>query len=85
MSTMKEVTRGIEIDFSDHEAMCKVMDNYHKTQTMLFGENEEGEMTTASIFEDKIVLVTFQSNHWLRKNIYHRDGTVEEMFEGKWE
>ena len=75
----------IRIDFSDLEAMCEVMDKYHTTKAMLLGENEDGEMTTTSIFEDEIVLVTFQSNHWVRKNILHRDGTIEEMFDGRWE
>ena len=75
----------IRIDFSDLKAMREVMDKYHTTETMLFGKTEEGEMTTTSIYKDKIVHVTYQNNHWIRKNIYHRDGTVEELFEGKWE
>ncbi len=75
----------IRIDFSDLEAMREVMDKYHTTETMLFGESEEGEMTTTSIFEDKIVHVTYQKNHWVRKAILHRDGSREEMFDGKWE
>lgn len=75
----------IEIDFNDLYAMRKVMDEYHTTETMLFGENEDGEMTTTSIFKDKIVLVTYQNNHWTRKNILYRDGTMCELFEGKWE
>lgn len=75
----------IRIDFSDLKAMCEVMDKYHTTETMLFGENEEGEMTTTSIFDDAIVVVTYQKNHWVRKNILHRDGTIEELFDGKWE
>ena len=34
-----------------------------------------------SIFEDKIVTMTSQSNGWRRKNIYYRDGSREETFE----
>ena len=75
----------IKIDFQDLTAMRKVMDEYHTTETMLFGENTEGEMTTTSIFKDKIVLVTHQKNGWVRKDILHRDGTREELFDGKWE
>lgn len=82
---MKDIITSIEIDFTDHDAMCEVMDEYHTTRTMLLGKNEDGEMITASIFEDYIVLVTYQDNHWVRKNIYHRDGTIEELFDGKWE
>lgn len=75
----------IRIDFQDLPAMRKVMDQYHTTETMLFGENTEGEMTTTSIFEDRIVMETYQKNHWVRRNILYRDGTCEELFDGKWE
>ena len=75
----------IKIDFQDLDAMRELMDKYHTTETMLFGKNDEGEMTTTSIFEDKIVHETYQNNHWIRKNILHRDGTIEEMYPGKWE
>lgn len=75
----------IMIDLQDLPAMRKVMDEYHTTKTMLFGENTEGEMTTTSIFQDRIVVVTYQKNGWVRKNILHRDGTMEELFDGKWE
>ena len=75
----------IRIDFQDLDAMREVMDKYHTTKTMLFGKNDEGEMTTTSIFEDRIVHTTYQSNHWIRTNILHRDGTIEELYDGKWE
>ena len=75
----------ILIDFQDLDAMRKVMDEYHTTETMLFGENTEGELTTTSIFKDRIVLVTYQNNHWVREATLHRDGTIEEVFRGKWE
>lgn len=81
---MKDIITGIEIDFGNHAAMCEAMDKYHTTETMLLGKNTDGEMVMVSIFADKIVQTTLQSNRWIRKNIYHRDGTVEELFEGKW-
>lgn len=31
-----------------------------------------------------IDVVNFQSNGWTRWNVYWRDGTREELFEGKW-
>ena len=31
--------------------------------------------------DDKIVTMTSQSNGWMRKNIYYRDGSREETFE----
>ena len=48
------------------------------------GVNTEFEETTISIFPEKIVYVTYQHNGWKRKNIYWRDGTREEMFDGRW-
>ena len=81
---MKDIITGIEIDFKNHAAMCEVMDKYHTLETMLLGKNDDGEMVTVHIFKDHILTETFQSNRWIRKNYYHRDGTVEELFEGKW-
>lgn len=77
--------KTIAIDFADLEAMREVMEKHHTTKTMLFGENMDGEKTNASIFKDRIILVTYQNNHWVRKNILHWDGTIEELFDGKWE
>lgn len=82
---MKDIITGIKLDFGDLDALREAMDKYHTTKTMLLGKNTEGEMVTASIFKDHIVATTFQNNHWIRKNYYYWDGTVEELFEGKWE
>lgn len=79
------MTGAIRIDFSDRKAMYELMDEYHDIDTMLFGESDEGEMTTTSIFKDKIVHVTYQNNGWVRVNVLHRDGELEELFDGKWE
>lgn len=78
--TEKEATK-IEIDFGNHDAVVAAMDKYHHLDTMIFGENSEGESQFISIYQDKIYVDTCQSNGWVRKNIYHRDGTVEEMYE----
>lgn len=76
---------NITIDFSNLDSICEAMDKYHATKASLLGKNDAGEMVLTSIYEDQIVLMTYQDNHWIRKNVYHRDGTVEEMFDGKWE
>lgn len=73
----------IEIDFSNPKQLCELMRDYNDMD-MIFGKNDEGEDTHISINSDHIVLETFQKNHWIRKNIYWEDGTVEETFEGKW-
>ena len=59
------------------------MDKYGDSKYPYFGENEDGEMVSISIFPDKIVTMTYQSNGWHRKNVYWRDGKREELFEGR--
>ena len=63
------------------EAMNALMDKHGKSKTMYPGTNEHGESVYISIFEDMIVTMTTQSNGWMRKNIYYRDGSREETFE----
>lgn len=75
----------ITIDPKNFKSLCELMDKYGETlKTMLFGENEDGETTITSINPDNIVVDTQQSNGWVRRNIYWRDGTREELFDGKW-
>lgn len=74
-----------EFDPFDLRGMCKLMDEYGDSDTMFSGTNENGEDVRFSIFHEKIVVVTNQHNGWVRKNIYWRDGTREELFDGKWE
>ena len=63
--------------------MITLMDTYGDSQYPYFGENENGETVSISIFPDQIVTLTYQSNGWHRKNVYWRDGTREELFEGR--
>lgn len=53
----------------------------------LYGENEDGESQTITVGTDKEMgqffrVTTYQSNDWIRVNIYYEDGTTEELFEG---
>ena len=82
---MNSANPTITINPRDHKSLCKIMDKYGPTTTtMLCGENEDGEATYTSIFNDHIVVDTHQSNGWVRRNVYWRDGTREELFDGKW-
>ena len=73
--------KQIHFDPTNQEAMNALMDEHGKSKTMYPGTNEHGESVYISIFEDKIVTMTSQSNDWMRKNIYYRDGSREETFE----
>ena len=67
--------KQIHFDPTNQEAMNALMDEHGKSKTMYPGTNEQGESVYISIFEDKIVTMTSQSNGWMRKNIYYRDGS----------
>ena len=74
----------ISFDPSDLKAMRELMERYAEFESMLSGENEDGEPLTLSIDREKITTVTLQENGWVRVNVYHFDGTREELFDGKW-
>lgn len=79
---MKDVST-IRLDPTDLNSMITLMDTYGDSNTLYPGTNENGETVHISIFHEKIVVVTFQTNRWIRKNVYWRDGTREELFEGR--
>ena len=74
----------IKFDPADLKGMRKLMEEHGDSKTAKFGTNELGEDVSISIFKDKIVVVTYQSNGWVRKNIYNSDGCREELFDGKY-
>lgn len=81
---MEKKDLNFTLDPSDLGAMCELMDQYGNSDTMFMGVNTRFEETTISIFHEKIIYVTYQHNGWVRKNVYWRDGTREEMFDGRW-
>ena len=73
--------KQIHCDPTSQEAMNALMDEHGDSKTMYPGTNEHGEEVHISIFKEKIVTSTRQSNGWTRKNTYYRDGSREEMYE----
>ena len=43
-------------------------------------KNDDGEDVLISVFDDRIVMETYQENGFIRTNILHEDGTTEELF-----
>lgn len=85
MSTNPEKKEAMfTVDPYDIKGMIDVMDKYGDNDTMYFGKNENKEDVSISVFNDRISVTTFQSNGWIRENVYWRDGTSEELFNGKW-
>ena len=78
--------RDIKLDTDDRESLVALMDELgSETDTFYSGVNESGETLHISIFPDKISVLVFQGNGWLRRSVYHRDGTSEEIYEDRWE
>lgn len=76
--------KDIQFDSSDRDGMVKLMNNNELYGHIILCINQNGESMHLSIQEDRIDAHVFQHNHWIRHMVYHRDGTVEEMYEGKW-
>ncbi len=64
----------------DWHTMIKAMNNY-KDFDIICGKNQDNEFVTIGVFADKIITKTYQNNNWCRINAYHKDGTVEELYE----
>lgn len=77
----KSKSEVIEIDFGNRDSIIETMDKYHHLDQMVFARNELEELQAISIYKDKIFVDTYQRNGWIRKNVYHRDGTIEETYE----
>ena len=82
--TWTEAADAVEFDSSDLDGMRRLMDEYGGSSASFDGTNEDTEQVSISIAKDRIDVVTFQDNGWTRRNVYWRDGTREELYEGKW-
>ena len=47
----------------------------------LCGKDEDANNVIVSIDEETACVRTFQSNKWSMIHIYHKDGTIEEIYE----
>lgn len=77
---MKEII----VNPRDWDGMLELMDRFDEFKVPYMGENENGEFVQISVNKDNITVVTNQDNGWVRQNIYYRDFTTEELFDGKW-
>ena len=82
--TWTEAADAIDFDSTDLDGMRRLMDEYGGSNASFDGTNENIEQVSISIAKDRIDVVTFQDNGWTRRNVYWRDGTREELYEGKW-
>lgn len=73
--------KKLEFNPNDLDQIKWLVENEEKFDMPLSGVNEEGESTLTCITDEYVVVETFQSNGWIRKNYYYTDGYCEEMFE----
>lgn len=77
-------TYQMTANFSDINDVIRITELYGDSEFPFFGENQSGENIAVSVFRDRIVVNTEQSNGFVRVNTYWKDGLIEEMFDGKW-
>lgn len=70
----------LDIDFTDLKQVVKACKEYGNSEMPFCGTNNDGEHVVISVFDDRIVVDTLQSNGWTRQNVYWTDGTVEELY-----
>lgn len=82
--TWNETADAVEFDSTDLGGMRRLMDEYGTVTAPFVSMNEDAEHIFIHVSKDRIDVVTLQHNGWTRRNVYWRDGTREELYEGKW-
>ena len=81
----KLIPNELSMDFNTQEGRKKLIDLYADSDSMFFGENEDGEKVYLSISKSGMVLNAEQENGWVRVNYYDEEGCATgEGFDGKW-
>lgn len=62
---------------TDYEELLKK----HGLCTGLIGTNENNEKVMVTITKNRAWIRTFQKNGFVRTNVYHKDGTTEELYD----
>lgn len=71
--------------FEELENRRIIMREFGDFESALTGTNEKGEETLLHIAPDSLIVETYQSNGWIRKNYYDAEGYANgEAYEGKW-
>lgn len=77
-------TYQMTANFGDPNDIIRITELYGDSEFPFFGENQNGEDIAVSVLRDRVVVNTEQSNGFVRVNTYWTDGTIEEIFDGKW-
>lgn len=83
---MEGIAQEDLILFETVSGRCKLMQKYGDSKTAFIGHNVAGELVVVSISYESIVVATYQTNRWIRKDWYDASGDYEcETYNGKWE
>ena len=83
---MLTIPNELSARFDEVEVRKQIMEEYGDSATDFIGENADDELVSMAVYHDKIIVTTYQSNHWVRKDYYDENGYYEcEMYDGKWE
>lgn len=80
---MKE-TDIIRVDPNDWDSMLALMEKADEFLSSYMGTNNEGELIQIKVSHDNISVDMYQQDGHIRRNIYYKDHTSEELFEGRW-
>lgn len=74
--------RQIMFDPHDWTGIANLCRRHEEFDVPWAGTNEDGEHVAISVNRDNITVETFQSNDWLRTNVYYpEDRCVEETYD----
>lgn len=87
MTAQKQIRLNeLAADFGSIESRRLLVEEFADSEFPFSGINEQGEKTLMSISASGIVVDTYQSNGWVRKNYYDANGYAEgETFDGRWD
>ena len=79
---MNTIPNELSARFGEIEVRRQLMREYGNSTADFIGKNEDGEMVMMAIYTDKIIVTTYQNNHWIRKDYYDSEGFYEaEMYD----
>lgn len=82
---MKTIPASDNNLFTTAEGRKELMKKYGKSNTAYAGRNEDGELVMVSIYTNELIIETYQSNKWIRKDVYDENGVYsEELYCGRW-
>lgn len=60
----------LDIDFTDLDQIIETCKKHGNSEMPYCGTNDNGGHVVISVFGDRIVVDTLQSNGWTRQNVY---------------